>query len=51
VKHFGREGYGRINGGTRVLELAADGRQALPEECARSTSTTAHEVEHTYPKG
>jgi hypothetical protein len=26
---FGEEGYGRINGGTRVLELAADSWEAM----------------------
>jgi hypothetical protein len=28
VKYFWREGYGRISDGTRVLELAADIREA-----------------------
>jgi hypothetical protein len=27
---FGEEGYGRISGGTRVLEMAADSREATP---------------------
>jgi hypothetical protein len=32
---FGEEGYGRINGGTRVLELAADGWEATLGHGAR----------------
>jgi hypothetical protein len=32
---FGEEGYGRINGGTRVLELAADSREAALGHGAR----------------
>jgi hypothetical protein len=32
---FGEEGYGRISGGTRVLELAADSREATLGHGAR----------------
>jgi hypothetical protein len=32
---FGEEGYGRINGGMRVLEMAADSREASPGHGAR----------------
>jgi hypothetical protein len=46
-----REGYGRISGGTRVLELAADSQEATPRKGARSTSNIAHEVEHTHLRG
>jgi hypothetical protein len=38
-------GYERINGVTRVLELAADNGEAAPRKGARSTSTNALEVE------
>jgi hypothetical protein len=51
MKIFWREGYGRINGGARVLEPAADSREALLGEGARSTSISALEVEHTHPWG
>jgi hypothetical protein len=49
VKFFWRKGYGRINGGTRVLEVAADIREATPRKGARSTLASAHEVEQTHP--
>jgi hypothetical protein len=45
-----REGYGRISGGMRVLEVAADSREATPGKGAHSTSTIAHEVEYTHPR-
>jgi hypothetical protein len=32
---FGEEGYGRIIGGARVLELAADKEEAALGQCAR----------------
>ena len=32
---FGEEGYGRISGGTRVLEVAADSREATLGHGAR----------------
>jgi hypothetical protein len=32
---FGEEGYGRISGGTRMLELAADSREAAQGHGAR----------------
>jgi hypothetical protein len=51
VKCFWRGGYRRINGGTRVLELAADSREATPWKGARSTSTTAPEVKHSHLGG
>jgi hypothetical protein len=51
VKHFWRRRYGRISGGTRVLEPAADSREPTLEKGARSKSTIAHEVEHTNPRG
>jgi hypothetical protein len=47
VKYFWREGYERINCGTRVLELAADSREAALGKGARLTSTNTHEAEHT----
>jgi hypothetical protein len=34
-----------------VLELAADKREATPRKGARSTSTNAHEVKLTHPRG
>jgi hypothetical protein len=40
-----RGGYGRINGGMRVLELAADIWEAWRRLGARSKSTNAHEIE------
>jgi hypothetical protein len=39
VKSFWRGGYGRINGGLRVLELAAHGREVTLGKVARYTST------------
>jgi hypothetical protein len=51
VKSFWREVNGRINGGTRVLEVSADSRKVVLGKGARSTSTIAHEVEHTHPRG
>jgi hypothetical protein len=50
-KCFWRRGYHRISGGTRVLELAVDIWEASLGKGARSTSTSAHEVEHTHPGG
>jgi hypothetical protein len=47
VKKTWREGYGRIIGGTHVLELVAGSREAMPRKGARSMSTNAHEVEQT----
>jgi hypothetical protein len=41
-------GTGRIIGGTRLLELAADNREAALGKGVRSSSTIAHEVDHTY---
>jgi hypothetical protein len=41
---FWRGGYGRVSGGTLVLELTADSREAAPRKGARSTSTNVHEV-------
>jgi hypothetical protein len=32
---LGEEGYGRINGGTRLLEVAADSREVAPWYGAR----------------
>jgi hypothetical protein len=50
LKHiFWRERCGRISGGTRVLELAADGREAALEKGAHSTSTNAPHIEHAHP--
>jgi hypothetical protein len=37
---FGEEGYGRMSGGTRVLELAVDSREAARGYGARSLPTT-----------
>jgi hypothetical protein len=42
-------GCGRINGGTWVMELAADSREPALGKGARSTSARALEVEHTHP--
>jgi hypothetical protein len=36
---FGERGYGRINGGTRVLELAAGSREASPGQGVRYLSS------------
>jgi hypothetical protein len=38
------DGCGRIDGGTRALELEADNREAAQGNSAISTSTIAHEV-------
>jgi hypothetical protein len=46
-----RRWYGRISGGTRLLELAADNREATPWQGARLTLTNALEVKHTPSKG
>jgi hypothetical protein len=51
LKFILRGRYRRINGGTRVLELAADSREATPRKGARLTSSVALEVKHTHPKG
>jgi hypothetical protein len=51
VKICWQEGYGRINGGTWVLELAADNRGAMPRTGPRSTSTSAHEVDDHSSSG
>jgi hypothetical protein len=47
-----RERYGRIiSGGTRVLDMAADNRQAAQGKGARTTSNNDLEVEQTRPRG
>jgi hypothetical protein len=48
VEIFLRKGYGRINGGTRLLEMAADSREATLGNSARSKSTNAIDVEQTH---
>jgi hypothetical protein len=39
MKRIWREGYGRINGGLRVLELAADNREVAPTKGTRYSLT------------
>jgi hypothetical protein len=51
MKCFWREGYGHISGGMRVLGLEADNREASPRKGARSTSTSAAEVEQAHQGG
>jgi hypothetical protein len=51
MKCFLREGYGRINGGTRLLGLAADNREGALGKGSRSTSTNPLEIERTHAWG
>jgi hypothetical protein len=43
-----RGGYGRIIGGLRVLEVAADIHEAAPGKNARYSSTSLLSVEHSH---
>jgi hypothetical protein len=47
VNPIWRGGYGQIGGGREALEVGADNREAAEGQGARSTSTTALDVEPT----